>query len=211
MSQIQLLQTLVECVAEGVVIVMMAEVSFAEGDLFASFDAVKERIELYSKQSHVPLSISDSRTIRSAVAINRLSNSMSEEKMKLLHYYEVKFTCIHGGRKHRNRGTGKRKSSTFKKGCPCFIAFRLDGEKNNLVVTKVNTEHANHEVNENLYEFYPKVRKLSEEDKSYAEQMLAMSANKKILQQQLKKDTGKFFVLLGPFWNTEGVIFGNKV
>ena len=91
-SQIQLLQTLVECAAEGVVIVMMAEVSFAEGDLFASFDAVKERIELYSKQSHVPLSISDSRTIRSAVAINRLSNSMSEEKMKLLHYYEVKFT-----------------------------------------------------------------------------------------------------------------------
>ena len=69
-----MLQTLVECVAEGVVIVMMAEVSFAEGDLFASFDAVKERIELYSKQSHVPLSISDSRTIRSAVAIIRLSN-----------------------------------------------------------------------------------------------------------------------------------------
>ena len=120
-----------------------------------------------------------------------MSKLISEEKTKLLHYYEVNLTCIHGGRKHRELGTGKRKSSTFKKGCPCFISFRLDEAGDNLVVTKLNTEHANHEINENLYAFYPKVRKLSVADKSYAKQLLAIKADKKMLQQQLKKDTGK--------------------
>ena len=169
----------------------MEKVTFKVGDSFPSIEAVKERIKTYSEQTHVPLSISDCRTIKAALASKRTSKPIPEEKAKLLHYCEVKFTCIHGGRKHRNRATGKRKSSTFKKGCPCSISFRLDEGGDNLVVTKVNTEHANHEMNENLYEYYPKVRKLSVEDKSYAERMLAMNANKKMLQQQLKKDTGK--------------------
>ena len=103
----------------------------------------------------------------------------------------MKFTCIHGGRKHRKRSPGQRKSSTIKKGCPCFISFRLDKEGDNLVVSRLDTEHANHEINKCLYGFYPKVRKLSAADKSYAEQLLAIKADKKMLQQQLKKDTGK--------------------
>ena len=46
-------------------------------------------------------------------------------------------------------------------------------------------------MNENLYQFYPKVRKLSDEEKTYAEQLLSIHADKKLLQQQMKKDTGK--------------------
>lgn len=89
---------------------VMEQINFEVGDSFPTIDAVKERIELYSKQIHVPFSIDDCRTIKSAIATNRMSASISEEKANLLHYYEVKFACIHGGRKHRNRGTGKRKS-----------------------------------------------------------------------------------------------------
>ena len=124
-----------------------------------------------------------------------MSKSISEEKANLLHYYEVKFSCIHGGRKHRKRSTGQRKSSTFKKGCPCFISFRLDEEGGNLVVSKLDTEHINHEINESLYGFYPKVRKLLAAEKSYTGQLFAIKADKKMLQQQLKKDTGKRFSL----------------
>ena len=101
----------------------MEEITFNVGDSFPSTEAVKQRVELYSKQTHVPLSISDGRTIQSAISSKRMSKSISEQKAELLHYYEVKFTCIHGGRKHRKRGTGQRKSSTFRIGCPCFISF----------------------------------------------------------------------------------------
>ena len=100
-----------------------------------------------------------------------------------------KFSGIHGGRKHRERSTGQRKSSTFKKDCPCLISFRLDEEGDNLLVSRLDTEH-NHDINKSLYGFDPKVRKLSAADKSYAEQLLAIKADKKMLQQQLKKDTG---------------------
>ena len=64
----------------------MAEIVFNVGDSFPSIEAVKERIELYSEQIHVPLSISDGRTIQSANSSKRMSKSISEEKAKLLHY-----------------------------------------------------------------------------------------------------------------------------
>ena len=111
--------------------------------------------------------------------------------MNLLRYCEVKFACIHGGRKHTNRGTGKRKTCTFKKNCPCFVSFRIDEKGENLIVTNVNLDHANHELNEQLSQFYPKVRKLSDDEKSCAERMLAMKTKKKLLQHELENDTGK--------------------
>ena len=111
--------------------------------------------------------------------------------MNLLRYCEVKYACIHGGRKHTNRGTGKRKTCTFKKNCPCFVSFRIDEKGENLIVTNVNLDHANHELNEQLYQFYPKVRKLSDDEKSCAERMLAMKTKKKLLQHELENDTGK--------------------
>ena len=165
--------------------------TFKVGDAFSSFADVKKRIETYHEEEHVLMYISDSRTLKSAVSKKRLAKNIPEEKVKLLHYSEVKYACIHGGRKHTNRGTGKRKTSTFKKNCPCFVSFRLDEIGENLIVTNVNMEHANHEINEQLYQFYPKVRKLSDDDKLYAERMLAMKVNKKLLQHELKNDTGK--------------------
>ena len=95
------------------------------GDSFPSIEAVKERIELYSKQTHVPLSISDGWTIQSAISRKRMSKSISEQKSELLNYYEVKFTCIHGGRKDRKRGTGRRRSSTFREVAPVSFRFGL--------------------------------------------------------------------------------------
>ena len=165
--------------------------TFKIGDKFPSFIALKDHMELYCIQNHIPMSISDSRTLKSAISKKRLAKEISEEKSYLLHYSEVKYACIHGGRKHTNRGNGKRKTSTFKKNCPCFISFRLDEQGENLIVTNLNMEHANHEINEQLYQYYPKVRKLSHDDKLYAEGMMAMKVNKKLLQHKLRKDTGK--------------------
>ena len=55
----------------------MEQINFEVGDLFPTIDAVKERIELYSKQIHVPFSINDCRTIKSAIATNRMSSFVS--------------------------------------------------------------------------------------------------------------------------------------
>ena len=124
--------------------------TFKVGDAFSSFADVKKRIETFHEEEHVLMYISDSRTLKSAVSKKRLAKNIPEEKVNLLHYSEVKYACIHGGRKHTNRGTGKRKTSTFKKDCPCFVSFRLDEIGENLIVTNVNMEHANHDINEQL-------------------------------------------------------------
>ena len=56
-------------------------------------------------------------------------------------------------------------------------------------------EHVNHEVSKANFQYYPKVQKLSEDQRLYAENMLLMKANKKKLQQQLANDTGKSVLL----------------
>ena len=142
------------------------DVTFTLGDAFSSFADVKKRIDEYSRKKYVDFYVRDCRTIASALNTKRMSRSISEDKKSLLRYFEVKFACVHGGRKHKSRATGKRASHTFRKDCPCVISFRLDDEGNNLIVTTVNLEHANHEIDENSYNFYPKVRKLSADEKT---------------------------------------------
>ena len=67
----------------------------------------------------------------------------------------------HGGRNYKGRGKGIRDSSTFQMKCPCSISLRLSEDGNQLVVTQLNLSHENHDVGEENYQFYPKVRKLA--------------------------------------------------
>ena len=60
------------------------------GDTFPSFADLKEQIESYSNQHHVPMPISDCRTLASAVSTKRTAKEIPKEKAKLLHYSEVK-------------------------------------------------------------------------------------------------------------------------
>ena len=64
-----------------------------------------------------------------------------------------------------------------------------------LVCTKLNLLHENHDVGEESYQYYPKVRKLDSDQREYAENMLCMGANNKKLQQQLSLETGKSVLL----------------
>ena len=49
------------------------KITFKVGNAFPTFAKVKEQIELYSSQNHAPMSICDSRTLKSAVSKNQLA------------------------------------------------------------------------------------------------------------------------------------------
>ena len=57
-----------------------------------------EKIEKFKKTNFVDLYVRDSRSIEAAQ--KRLSKKLNKE----LKYYELKFTCVHGGKKFSSRG-----------------------------------------------------------------------------------------------------------
>ena len=83
----------------------MAEDSnyFVLGQKFSSYDGLEEKIKAYEKKNFINnLWKRDSKTV--AAAKKRLDRCLSNE----IKYYSLTYSCIHGGRKFRARGDGKR-------------------------------------------------------------------------------------------------------
>ena len=80
-------------------------VSFAVGESFKSFEELKMKVKQYEVKNFVQFWIRDSRTVKSAQ--KRLTKKLNEKIV----YYEVVFCCIHGGKKFKSKGDGKRLSS----------------------------------------------------------------------------------------------------
>ena len=78
---------------------------FSVGERFSSYTELEEKIRTYEQQTFCQLWKRDSRTIESAQ--KRLNHHLSEN----IKYYGVTFGCIHGGRRFKCRGEGKRVSS----------------------------------------------------------------------------------------------------
>ncbi|KAG1662477.1 hypothetical protein GQR58_020932 [Nymphon striatum] len=88
----------------------------------------------------------DSRTL--AAAEKRGLNVPDNCELKCqLKYYEIKFSCVKGGRGYTSSSTGKRPhQSTFRAGCQSFIQVTYSKERHKLVIVNLNLEH-NHAVN----------------------------------------------------------------
>lgn len=80
-------------------------VTFSIGERFSSYKDLEEKIKLYEVSNYCQLWKRDSRTVEAAR--KRLSQHLADD----IQYYEVTFGCIHGGRKFKGRGEGKRASS----------------------------------------------------------------------------------------------------
>ena len=94
--------------AAGARITLVMEVMedfFSVGERFSSYTELEEKIRTYEQQTFCQLWKRDSRTIESAQ--KRLNRHLAEN----IKYYEVTFGCIHGGRRFKCRGEGKRASS----------------------------------------------------------------------------------------------------
>ena len=112
-------------------------VSFSVGEEFASVELLGKKIKLYERTNYFNLK-RDSRTIDAAIKKKSISlDKVSEEDKIKLKYYELLYTCIHGGRKHKSCSKGLRQSSTFKKGCPFRILLRLSNDGTKLVVSSI--------------------------------------------------------------------------
>ena len=79
------------------------EVKFTIGDIFSSFSELKDKIEDFEKANFVQLYIRRSRSIEAAA--KRAPKKQFNEELK---YYEVEYSCIHGGKVFKSTSTGKR-------------------------------------------------------------------------------------------------------
>ena len=80
-------------------------VSFHVGQQFSKFEDLEQHLKLYEEQQFVKFWRRDSRTIEAAQ--KRLNRSFRDQ----LKYYELTYSCIHGGKKFKARGEGKRCTS----------------------------------------------------------------------------------------------------
>ena len=76
--------------------------SFSVGDTFSSFEEVEGKIKEYEKINYVQFWKREARTIEAAK--KRTDRYMKPE----LKYYQLKFCCIHGGKKFKPGGSGIR-------------------------------------------------------------------------------------------------------
>ncbi|KAG1679016.1 Protein FAR-RED IMPAIRED RESPONSE 1 [Nymphon striatum] len=84
--------------------------------------------------------------------------------------------------------------STNQKGCPFKVRVKATSDGQCLQITEISGDH-NHVINKALYDSLPTVRKLDVTDRKMAEEMLALKANKKVLQKYLIQKTKKPILL----------------
>ena len=169
---------------------MDSEYNFKVGDTFSSFDEFEKKVKLFEEKTFVKIWRRDSRTI--AAAKKRAPKREFKPEIK---YQELVYCCVQGGRDFKSSSKGERpQTSTFRQKCPFKIKIRasIDGQK--LVVGDICDEH-NHDVSKTFYNHLPSQRKLHDDDKVKACELLSVKANKKMVQHHLAETTGKVVLL----------------
>ena len=78
------------------------EPDFQIGDKFHSFEDLERKIKQYETKHYVKLWKRDSKTIETA------QKRLDRVLCKNIKYYNLTYSCIHGGRSFKPRGEGKR-------------------------------------------------------------------------------------------------------
>ena len=81
------------------------EAVFSVGDKFKLFDELQAKVHRYEELEFVKLWIRYSRTVTAAK--KRVTRYLCSQ----IKYYEITYACIHGGKKFKPRGNGKRATS----------------------------------------------------------------------------------------------------
>ena len=78
---------------------------FVVGELFISYRQLEEKVKIYEKSKFVQLGHRDSRTLETA---KKRVPKRVDGANKDLKYYSIHFACVFGGKKYKNKSTGKR-------------------------------------------------------------------------------------------------------
>eukprot|EP00112_Aurelia_sp_Birch-Aquarium-sp1_P005052 Seg1574.6 transcript_id=Seg1574.6/GoldUCD/mRNA.D3Y31 product="hypothetical protein" protein_id=Seg1574.6/GoldUCD/D3Y31 len=79
-------------------------------------------------------------------------------------------------------------------GCPFVLKLYISKDGQSLMVKEFTHKH-NHETSKQSYEHLPRQRKLNEDDRNNVQLLMEMQANKKLVQQHVKKITGRKITL----------------
>ncbi|XP_043269802.1 uncharacterized protein [Venturia canescens] len=156
---------------------------------FASYAELEQSVLAYEKKNFCIFYKRDCSTIDQCRkrGISRLLNAD-------LKYYRLRYSCIHGGKNFKSLTRGIRKSSTFQKQCPAMMFFICSSDGKKLVLRKMVDKH-NHICSKKLYDFLPRVRAMTANEKSQVKNLLALGANKKLIAQKAFSKSKKQILL----------------
>lgn len=82
-----------------------AATEFVVGESFTSYEQLEEKVKIYERSNFVQLGHRDSRTLEAARKRVPIRVDGANKELK---YYSIHLTCVFGGKKYKNKSTGKR-------------------------------------------------------------------------------------------------------
>ena len=109
---------------------------------------------------------------------------------------QVRILCVYSGANRLATDKSSRQSH-MAKGCTFQLVVKLDHVTNEYRFKKLNIEHKNHEVSEEVYKSYSRGRKLmdSEVEDYVSEYLVALNESKSAVRNRIYKETGKVVTL----------------
>ncbi|XP_047125715.2 uncharacterized protein LOC124807641 [Hydra vulgaris] len=167
------------------------EVIWKVGQKFTSIELVEACKTNYELKRHCQLVKSKVRSLEAAK--KRIPKRIALANMAL-HYQTLQFVCKFSGKSSQPELERKRKTKSFRCGCPFEIVLELSVDNQHLQVVRVQEEH-NHLVSQELYEHLPKQRTLSPDMMKNVKEAIQLKANSKHLQQKIELSSGKKCIL----------------
>ena len=82
-----------------------AATQFVVGESFTTYKQLEEKVKIYERSNFVQLGHRDSRTLEAARKRVPIRADGANNELK---YYSIHLTCVFGGKKYKNKSTGKR-------------------------------------------------------------------------------------------------------
>ncbi|KAL1489710.1 hypothetical protein ABEB36_013646 [Hypothenemus hampei] len=158
------------------------------GGQFDTYEDFVEALNLYCNANYVNFYKREARTITAA---RKKTDRFLNPKLK---YYQLKYSCIKGGKMFKSTGNGQRHTSTFKDGCDAYITLRAFKCGNKLQIIDMKTEHT-HKISKQLFDHLPQQRRLPEDIKSEIAHLTKLKTNRKQIKCYIQEKCNKIILL----------------
>lgn len=157
------------------------------GDTFDSFLHLEEAIRAFEKANLANFFIRSSRPLK-------VLPKIAEADVAKFKYSSIYYKCKYSETRQPKAGPKVRQSYSYKNECPALINIHFKSKRRVLVVDDLHAAH-NHDRSENIFGGLPNQRRLDEDEKQFAMNMISMKPNMRLLQKEICAKTGKITVL----------------